>query len=168
MTDQLSRMRIACGSCTETLFVEPVAPQRYVLRSVPFHAYGLALNDTVEVTPTDAGLAYKAVVSRSGLYTVRAQFHPHIGLHSEIGASFLESLMLLGHEHEILERDQLIAIAIEPGHVFLRLAARLSRLGHACVWETAHPTTGRESLLRPPSVDEIEHQRPAPLSAATA
>ena len=64
----------------ESMWAEPRGSNRFRLKNVPFHAYGLNFDDTVKATPhgEDGMLTVRKVVEPSGHQTLRVIFHQHV------------------------------------------------------------------------------------------
>lgn len=105
---------------SEQLWVKQVGPTRFVLRSLPFFAYGLRPGDELE---TDDTYTFQRVVAVSGLHLLRvaAELHAAEQVHGRLHP-LLEELAL---DHE-WHRNGYVAIELASPSVPAELQAVLA------------------------------------------
>jgi hypothetical protein len=97
----------------ESLWANPVGPERYEIRNVPFHAYDLHFNDVVHAradNPDEKPKVLK-IISRSGHKTLRVIFQEMIEEPEQV--ELLGQLRDLGATYERATAC-LVAIDVEP------------------------------------------------------
>jgi hypothetical protein len=97
----------------ESLWANPVGPERYEIRNVPFRAYDLHFNDVVHAraeAPDQKPRVLK-VVSRSGHKTLRVIFSEATSEPEQV--ELLDQLRDLGATYE-RANTRLVAIDVEP------------------------------------------------------
>jgi Domain of unknown function (DUF4265) len=120
----------------ETLWADPVGPDRYRLDNSPFWAYGLSWQDVIEAHPDENGqLACTRVIEKAGHRTVRVIFSPGMDVDSSAKA-VMDVVVQLGCTYEGRHPGYL-AIDIPPGIDLMKVAGYLTE--HQVQWEHADP-----------------------------
>jgi hypothetical protein len=101
----------APGFDAEWLWAEPVGESRFLLRNVPFFAYGLSYGDSVSATLEDSILVFDKILDRGGHSTYR--------IYSKVEREdprIIQLLGVLGNSHCDLERanNKLIGLDVLP------------------------------------------------------
>lgn len=85
------------GSATETMWATPSGSDEFVIKNVPFYAYGVSFGDTVLAPRMDGMRIFKEVIRRSGHSTYRVLVN---GEHAVEFEKFWEPLRERGCTYE--------------------------------------------------------------------
>jgi hypothetical protein len=136
MESSLVKIALHDGEEVETIWAEPVEPDRYRLDNSPFFAYGVSWNDVVEALPAPSGqLRMTRVVRKAGHRTVRVNFKPGVD-ESPDSKAVLDGLVALGCSFEGAN-PRYVAIDLPPGVDLAAVAAYLTE--RDVRWEHADP-----------------------------
>lgn len=122
------------GYSTESLWAERIGPNRFRLRNVPFHAYGLSHEDVVVTTETAEAPVVSAVVERGGHSTYRLFLEEGVDVDSEAFREHWEPIESLGCTYE-RATPRLLAVDV-PREADIYEVYRLLEQGTAAgVWD---------------------------------
>lgn len=118
------------GSVTESIWAEPVGPNRFRIRNVPFYAFGVSLEDIVLARECSGTFVFESVVTRSGHSTCRLLLN---GSNQEAFDAFWFVLAEQGCTYEG-GPPPLLAVDIPPEADIHKVYATLQEGEDASVW----------------------------------
>jgi hypothetical protein len=134
------------GKDVENIWVRPRRGKVFQVRTVPFWAYNLSLDDFVECEPDEdgEGLFIKSVVKKSGNRTVRVAFQGKKGVGHAEGVKLRDYYKKHKLKYEIFE-PAMFAINVPSDEEYEMLVKRLDEVPESAqmIWEDGDPQPRR-------------------------